>query len=159
MNTTQNKSNGDRAQAEKDRLAKVEADRQAKEEREKANEERRKAEETGDYTIDDDTLSIIRSMIEKGCDRSTIKGMLKTLAKLRKNQVENAINDLMPERAKSSKAGIEDQFNQYCAEKLRTQDECRLFILTLSENYIKHMTYLLRRNEFFASIHTKYQGQ
>ena len=110
------------------------------------------------YTLSFEVLAIIQDFIGKGCDKNTIKGMLKTLGGLNKGQVERAINDLMPERAHSARGeSLDDKFHRFLLEGIKTTAEMIAYINEIgSPNFIRVTPTLLKRGEFFNALHRKY---
>jgi hypothetical protein len=139
----------ERQQAEKD------AQERAKKARDEAE-----AKKQGKYTIPDDILPVIMNLINSGCTRAVVAGALKAMCGFGKEQTENALNDLMPERAKAGRgASNDDLFNAYCAEEKRTEEQMKAFINAQgSDNFIKFTPHLLKRGAFFNAIHDKYRG-
>ena len=84
--------------------------------------------------------------------------MLKTLGGLNKGQVERAINDLMPDRARAGRGeSLDDKFHRFLLEGEKTPAEMTAFINEIgSPNFIRVMPTLLKRGEFFNALHKKY---
>jgi hypothetical protein len=139
----------ERAQAEKD------AQERAKKARDDAE-----SKKSGKYSIPFEILPVIMNLINSNCRRSVVGGALKDMCGFSKEQIENALNDLMPERAKTGRgASNDDNFNAYCAEAKRTEDEMKAFINAQgSDNFIKFTPHLLKRGAFFNAIHDKYSN-
>ena len=137
----------ERKQAEKDaqeRARKAQDDAQAKKE--------------GKYTIDPVIMPVIANLINSGCTRAVVGGALKAMCGFSKEQIENALNDLIPDRPKAGRgASNDDRFNEFCAQEKRTEAEMTTFILEQgSDNFTKFTPHLLKRGAFFNAIHDKY---
>jgi hypothetical protein len=150
------------ANLNKRKAAQAEAEERAKHAHEQAKKAREdeEAKKSGKYTIDPLILPVIQNLINSGCTRAVVGGALKAMCGFNKEQIENALNDLMPERAKAGRgASNDDNFNAYCAEEKRTDEEMIAFINAQgSDNFIKFTPHLLKRGAFFNAIHDKYSN-
>jgi hypothetical protein len=147
---------------EKARVSRRDAERKEQAERDaqaRADfEAKQKAEQNGDYKLDPLVEEQIKDFIAKGATKAVIVGMLKFMTKLNKVQIAKVIEDLMPERAKGGRgASLDDRFNQYCVDAMRTNEELTKWITENgSDNFIKFTAHLLKRAEFFNAIHALY---
>jgi hypothetical protein len=112
------------------------------------------------YSIADNVKVIIADLIDSGCTKSVILGILKKKTNLNKEQIDLVIADLMPERARSARGeSLDDRFNRFCSESVRTEKEMKSYINQIgSANFIRFTPHLLKRGEFFNAIHAKYQS-
>jgi hypothetical protein len=134
----------------------AEAQKQAQERAKKARDDA-EAKKSGDYTLSAEQMSTITLFITQGATRTTIKGYLKDICKFNKVQVERAIENLMPERAKSVHKGLDDLFHEFLLTGIKTEDEMIAYINEIgSPNFIKVTKVLLKRGEFFNALHRKY---
>jgi hypothetical protein len=140
----------------------AEAREQAKQAQERAKKaaDDAQAKKEGSYTIPDEILPVIMNLINSGCTRAVVAGALKAMCGFCKEQIENALNDLMPERSKAGRgASNDDRFNAFCAQEKRTEAEMKAFIREQgSDNFTKFTLHLLKRGAFFNAIHDKYRG-
>jgi hypothetical protein len=143
----------------KRKQAQAEAEERAKQTQEAAKKAREdeEAKKSGVYTLSPEQVSTITLFISQGATRTTIKGYLKDICKLGKEQIEKALNDLMPERAKSVHVGLDDLFHQFLLTGIKTPEEMTTYINEIgSPNFIKVTKVLLKRGEFFNALHRKY---
>jgi hypothetical protein len=111
--------------------------------------------------IDSAVIDLVKGLIDSDCTKAVILGVLKKKTKLNKGQLDLAVNELMPERAKSARGeSLDDKFNAYCSAEKRTEEEMKVYINEIgSTNFIKFTPHLLKRGEFFNAIHDKYAQQ
>ena len=99
------------------------------------------------YSIADNVKVIIADLIDSGCTKSVILGILKKKTNLNKEQIDLVIADLMPERARSARGeSLDDRFNRFCSESVRTEKEMKSYILilhSLFESLMLILEYLL----------------
>lgn len=113
-----------------------------------------------DY-LNDEQIIEARRLVASGIRGNTLKMYLRDLYKIRDKAMLQAIVtllDIKVTRTGTRGDSLDDKFNAFCAEKVRTHDEMKAYINEIgSKNFIRFTPHLLSRGDMFNKVHAMYQ--
>lgn len=109
-----------------------------------------------DY-LNDEQIAEARRLVAAGIRGNTLKMYCRDLFKIRDKAILQAIVTLLDvkvSRTGSRGDSLDDKFNAFCAEKVRTADEMKAFINEIgTNNFIRYTNQLVARGEMFNKAH------
>lgn len=126
--------------------------------REQPKEEPKRAKTIDDY-LNVQQIVEINALINKGIRGNTLKMYIRDLYKIKDKAILQAIVDLLdiPVTRATRGDSLDDKFNRFCAEQVRTVEEMKAFIQENgTKNFIRFEAHLVSRGEFFNQVHAKY---
>jgi len=113
-----------------------------------------------DY-LNEQQIAEARRLVEAGIRGNTLKMYCRDLFKIRDKAILQAIVTLLDvkvTRTGSRGDSLDDKFNAFCAEKVRTTDEMKAFINEIgSKNFVRFTPHLIARGEMFNKVHAMHK--
>jgi len=130
----------------------------------KQYEQSAKPEQSKDKTLqdylNDEQIIEARRLIDSGIRGNTLKMYCRDLFKIRDKAILQTIITLLDVKVTRTGArgdSLDDKFNAFCAEKVRTVDEMKAFINKIgTKNFIRFTSHLIARGEMFNKVHAMY---
>jgi hypothetical protein len=120
-----------------------------------------KQEKTLQDYLNEQQIAEAQRLVASGIRGSTLKMYCRDLFKVRDKAILQAIVALLDVKVTRTGArgdSLDDKFNAFCAEKVRTVDEMKAFINEIgSKNFIRFTPHLIARGEMFNKVHAMYK--